>query len=126
MNIWRGAIVAVPLLFVVIAMLGDAETRLECSGRMSSKAGLRPETIQARVEAHYWGLGALRKSKRSFWLEIPGELPLKYTILRDYGDILDLDLGDDRGLGGTFSSSRKEIAVRTPQGLFVGTCSIVG
>lgn len=126
MNFWRAAIVAVPLLLVSVAMMATSEIRLECSGRMSSKAGLRPATLQVRVEAHRWGLGALRKAKRAFWLEIPGELPLRYTILRDYGDILDLDLGDEQGLGGTFSSATRDIAVRTPQGLFVGACSSAG
>jgi hypothetical protein len=67
-----------------------------------------------------WGPDSLSESKGFFWVTMPGEVAVRYKILGNYGGLLDIDRQD--GLNGIFSTSSSELAVHTPQGLFVGVC----
>lgn len=122
MRVWRAALVTALFLFLLLAMFSPAVSRLHCSGKMPTRVGFRPATIDVKLERYRLGLGSLRKSHGSFWVTAPEETALRYEIRRDYGDLLDISLGDDAQFSGTFIRSTRELVLRTPQGLFVGRC----
>jgi hypothetical protein len=124
-SIWRGLIIAAVVLFLLVALFSTEKARLQCSGKMSTKYGPSPATVYADLKRQRWALRSLSASKGYFQLEIPQEAVHHYAILQDNGDILDIALGDEKQLGGTYSTSGNQLALRTPQGSFVGTCRVV-
>ena len=125
MTLWRGAILTALVLFLSTTLFSTARTRLECSGRMSTKYGFHPAKTVVNLERHAWAARGLRSDHGSLQLEVPQVAVLHYAVLRDSGDLLEFALGDDPRLGGTFTTGNQELAVRTPQGLFLGACSEV-
>lgn len=123
MTILRGAILTALVLFLSTTLFSTARTRLECSGKMSTKYGFHPAKTFVDLERHAWASRGLRSNHGSLQLEVPQVAVLHYAVLRDSGDLLEFALGDDPGLGGTFATGSNELAVRTPQGLFLGACS---
>lgn len=121
-SIWRGFLAAALFLFLLVTLFSTERTRLQCSGKLSSKFGFSPATAYVDLERQRWALRSWRDSKGSFQLEIPREAVHHYAILKDDGDLLEIALGDEKRLGGTYSTSGNQLALRTPQGLFLGTC----
>lgn len=125
MTIRRVLIIAAILLVSLIAAFSTARTHLQCSGKMSTQYGPRPVTLDVRLERHRLGEALWRDSPGAFWVEMPGELALRYEIRKTYGDLLDLVLGGDKEFSGIYSTSSNQLSVRTPQGLFGGACTDV-
>lgn len=125
MTVRHALIVAALLLVALIVAFSTARSRLHCTGKMSTKVGPRPLAVDVRLERLRPGAAWWRGSQGTFWLEIPGEVALPYEIVKVYGEILDLALGGDRALEGAYSTSSAQLALRTPEGLFVGACSEV-
>lgn len=112
------------LLVIATSMLVLPErTGLHCSGKMSTKYGFRPATLNAHLERPGWALREWRSARGYLQLEIPSEAYFHYDVLRDNGDVLVLALTDDRNFGGTFSPPTGQMALRTPHGMFVGSCA---
>jgi hypothetical protein len=118
-------IVAAILLFALTSIFSTARSQFQCSGKMSTKYGFRPATVFINLERPSWAMRGWGKSKGSFQLVIPKEAVDSYEILRDDGDLLEVALGDEQQFGGSFSLSINELALRTPQGLFLGSCNAV-
>jgi hypothetical protein len=119
-----GIVVLGALLFIATAMLALPEsTRLQCSGKMSTRYGYRPATLNAHLDRPGWALREWRNARGYLQIEIPNEAFFHYDVLHDSGDVLVLALTDNRQVGGTFAPPTGEMELRTPHGMFLGACA---
>lgn len=112
------------LLFIATTMLVLPErTRLQCSGKMSTKYGFRPATVSAHLERPGWALREWRNVRGYLQLEVPSVAFFHYDVVRDSGDVLLLALTDDPDFSGRFSPPTGQMDLLTPRGAFFGSCS---
>lgn len=117
---WRGMLLAVLLVVLMGFVVWPVESHLECNGKIPTAAGPAPATIIVEMKLPRWGLDMLGRSKGSLLLSMPGEVAVRYEVLDSFRGRL--DIGRDDGLGGTYSTTSYQLAVRIPQGSFVGNC----
>jgi hypothetical protein len=112
------------LLFIATTMLVLPErTRLQCAGKMSTKYGFRPATVNAHLERSGWALREWRNVRGYLQLEIPNDAFFHYDVVRNNGDVLALALSDDPNSVGSLSPPTGYMELRTPRGLFLGSCA---
>ena len=117
---YRGMLLAVLLLVLMWAIVWPVETELECKGKIPTPSGPAPATMYVDMKLPRWGLDMFGRPKGSLLVSMPGEVAVRYEVVDSFHGRI--DVGREDGLGGTYTESTGQIALRIPQGSFSGTC----
>ena len=121
MKYFGAVVIAALLLFLFVVNFSSVESRLQCSGEISSKGGSRPTTIYMKVAEYRWWVGLWGDSDGALWLEIPNELFEYYGHVIEVGDQLQI-FDSEKKIRGNYSTLSKTLTISTPAGFFDGTC----
>jgi hypothetical protein len=117
-----GVLIAVAvLLFGVVVTFSAVESSFACSGTITKEPYQSSETIFIKLTKYRWWVGLWSDSSGRMHLEIPHEFVNYYEHIREAGDILQIFSAPNR-LEGQFSTLSRSLDLKTPRGLFEGTC----
>ena len=125
----RAAILIVVLVAVLVVLVNFSgiRTNLRCEGEIVSEEQTRPSTIFMSLEEYRWWI-RWGYSDGNLHVEMPAEgAYLYYDKLEELSGLQTWQIFEayieDSGLEGQYSALSKALTLRTPHGLFKGTCT---
>jgi hypothetical protein len=115
-------LLAAILLYVFLVSFSSTTSRFACAGKLTSTGGTQPATIYMKLEDYRWWVGLWSKADANVHLEIPNTWLDYFGHVVKVGDQFQI-FDSQKNLKGDYSLLSKALAVKTPEGIFVGTCS---
>ena len=117
-----GALVLiVVLLYAFLVTFSAQVSKFGCSGEITSKEGPRPEIVYIELTEYRWWVSLWSDSDGNLGLEIPNKTLEYYSHIVEVGNQRQIYSFEGKPVG-VFSTLSKKLGLKTPIGVFDGTC----